>query len=147
MQEQIGQPSLKLIQEMETCCNSTYHMLQRVHEHKGTCRSSFGRSAYEHCPTQNRTVQHNRRISESAVPLQRSHSGAVRGEEGVGIKSHSTVSNATPHTGGGGWASLAPVLLQMEKRGSLLNVHLLSETAPPPPPPHHNRIHQKLLSL
>lgn len=146
MQEQMGQPSLKLIQEMETCWNSTYHMLQRVHEHKGTCRSSFGRSAYEHCPTQNRTVQHNRRISESAVPLQRSHSGAVRGEEGVGIKSHSPVSNATPHTGGG-WASLAPVLLQMEKRGSLLNVHLLSEMAPPPPPPHHNRIHQKLLSL
>lgn len=59
MQEQMGQPSLMLIQEMETYWNSTYHMLQRVHEHKGTCRSSFGRSAYEHCPTHNRTEQYD----------------------------------------------------------------------------------------
>ena len=34
---------------------------------KGTCRSSSGRSTYWHCPTHNRTVRYNSRISKSAV--------------------------------------------------------------------------------
>ena len=51
MQEQMGWPSLKPIQEVETCWNSTYRMLQHLYD----LREPLG-SVLEGPSTDNRTV-------------------------------------------------------------------------------------------
>ena len=118
---------------------------------KGTLRSSFGRSTYWHCPTHNKTVWHNSRISYTAVQvndatIELSEEKRVLGSKVIpllsmlhhsGWESEAIKGETSCHWhhcsiwGLRRWATLAPIKLQMQRRGSLSNVQLLSETAQP----------------
>ena len=151
VQEQMGRPSLKPIQEVETCWNSTYRMLQHLYDLREPLEAVLEGPPTDIAPL---TTKQYDIIAESLILLSKFNDATIKLSEEKRVLGSKVIPllSMLHHSGWESeaikgetschwhhcsiwglrrWATLAPIKLQMQRRGSLSNVQLLSETAQP----------------